>query len=380
MRLLSIGLRVYQYLDAVALSLTPIFFANSLCGEGYNICHLKKIVLAGVSLLLVLLLNTLVIYGFHYLLVKAFNWYINFHWLLVLIIAFAVGYASWVILILNTLLTKFIQETLSWKLTILVIGLLLCYCGYQTWWLWTNRPVLETTSQKFAFVMCLLDSLVCWYMVVVSIISIKSKTKEKRKGGRTIRSKGNSYQIDGDSNESKPPSKILEATRKLTSNPNLSSDEMTNMVQSGVFGYSTKPNENGSAIYYNQEWMFAYDRAMLFMIEIPLNHIVKSKAEVIERLPDRIQRLIIQSRMFNEKPEKLIEDILNIPIHYFNSENTTKELVQIILNSDYFATWSNKFLYDTPIFDDNLTLTPEEAYNQFEETTLYQYLTELSSC
>jgi hypothetical protein len=132
-----------------------------------------------------------------------------------------------------------------------------------------------------------------------------------------------------------------------------------------------------SKIFYNSIWMFTVERAMLFMVQVPSNAIITNKEQVLMYLPERIQRLIIQARIDNEKPEQMVYDLLS-PIDYVPSIYTgTKELANIICETDYFKTWVEKFTNDTNEPNEGV-LTDLEAEQLFESTTLYQYLIELS--
>lgn len=134
-----------------------------------------------------------------------------------------------------------------------------------------------------------------------------------------------------------------------------------------------------SKIFYNPAWMFTPERAMLFMVQVPLNVNIESKKQLLLYLPERIQRLIIQARIDNEKPEYLVYDLLS-PVDFIPSVYTsTKELAHIICETDYFGSWESKFMddNDTPA---NEALSNAEALELFESTTLYQYLIELSNC
>lgn len=134
-----------------------------------------------------------------------------------------------------------------------------------------------------------------------------------------------------------------------------------------------------SKLFYNSNWMFTMERAMLFMVQVPSNAIITSKEQILLYLPERIQRLIIQARIDDEKPEQMVYDLLS-PIDYVPSIYTgTKELANIICETDYFKTWAEKFTNDTSEQNDDV-LTDLEAEELFEGTTLYQYLIELSNC
>lgn len=344
---------------------------------------MEKIIKNTGRLFLIVAVNMAVIWFANWIIIKGFNWLVNLHWMLVLVLTtILLGCFEIVIFSNHLLLKRAIRNTKPSQLLLPVILLLLIFAVHNTKHLWQHEPELIYWYEKYAYYAALLASFLCWF-APISIYNINSEksaiqtdTKNSLKSNVILHETDKSINADSES-----PSKMLVKARQLFNEPNLSSDELVELVQSGSFSYEHKADPLDSrdvSIYYNPSWMGSHSLAMLFMVEVPNKLVLKDRHQALLYLPERIQRLIIQARMDNEKPEHFIEDILDIPLHYFTSEPATKELVQIILNSGQFATWKYKFLNDE--LENDEEFTSEDAFEIFETTTLYQYLQELSNC
>ncbi len=125
-------------------------------------------------------------------------------------------------------------------------------------------------------------------------------------------------------------------------------------------------------IYHNPIWMNTEQYVLLFMAEIPKSKIISTKEELLLYVPTRVQKLVIQWRMMNEKIDYLLHDYLDVPDHYLPANPNSVEIVQAILETDLYNSWKAKFLNDNS--SHNNSYSYDEAIRQFEETTLEQYI------
>jgi hypothetical protein len=125
-------------------------------------------------------------------------------------------------------------------------------------------------------------------------------------------------------------------------------------------------------IYYNPIWVNTEQYVLLFMAEIPKSKIISTKEELLLYVPTRVQKLVIQWRMMNEKFDYLLYDYLDVPDHYLPANPNSVEIVQAILETDLYNSWKAKFLNDNSCHNNSYSY--DEAIRQFEETTLEQYI------
>jgi hypothetical protein len=125
-------------------------------------------------------------------------------------------------------------------------------------------------------------------------------------------------------------------------------------------------------IYYNPIWMNTQEYAILFMAEIPKGKAISTKEELLLYVPTRIQKLVIQWRIMNESFDYLLHDSLDIPDHYLPANPNSVEIAQAIMETDLYNSWRVKFLNENSSHNNPFSF--DEAVEQFEQTTLEQYI------